>query len=151
VVQRRDPLQELLNLQERINRLFQESLGRGRDEDEGATAMGSAGWAPLADVYETSASFVVLLELPGLEKKDVEVGIADNILTIKGERRISGPRPESFFRMERSYGAFSRSFRFSQEIDPAGVAAQFQSGLLRLDLPKQHPRSDWRARAERSG
>jgi HSP20 family protein len=150
LVSRQDPLQQLLNLQERINRLFEESLGRGR-EDDSLTALSSGSWQPLADVYETPEAFVVLLELPGLEQEDVEVGVADNILTVKGERRLAGPtKPDSFYRMERSYGAFSRSFRFATPIDTARVSAQFANGLLRLELPKPG-RPDWRSRAERSG
>jgi HSP20 family protein len=112
---------------------------------------GSGSWMPQADVYETPDAFVVLLELPGLVQEDVEVGVTDNLLTVKGERRLLGPRPESFFRMERSYGAFSRSFRFGAAIDTARVSAQFSSGLLRLELPKLAPKTDWRVRAERSG
>jgi HSP20 family protein len=149
LVGRKDPLQELLNIQERINRLFEESLGRA---GRGATGFGdSGGWIPLADVYETPETFVVLLELPGLDGDDVEVDAADNILTVKGERRLSGStRPESFYRMERSYGSFSRSFRFNEAIDTTGVTAHFQDGLLKLDLPKLQSRSDWRSRTERS-
>ena len=144
MVTRRDPLQELLNLQERINRLFEESLGRGREDD--AMAGLGGGWMPQADVYETPEAFVVLLELPGLEQEDVEVGVADNILTIKGERRLSGPKPESFYRMERSYGAFSRSFQLSEDVDPERVTARFKDGLLRVELPKLHTRGGWRLR-----
>jgi HSP20 family protein len=151
LVGRQDPLQELLNIQERINRLFEESLGRGgRDSD--LAAFGAGAWTPVADVYETPEAYVVLLEIPGLEREDIEVGASDNVVTVKGERHLSGPtKPESFYRMERSYGAFSRSFRFTDAIDPGRIGAHLEDGLLRLDLPKLRTRSDWRARAERSG
>jgi HSP20 family protein len=143
----KDPLQDLLNLQERINRLFEESLGIGRRGDEDGPTFGTGSWAPLADAYETSEGFVLLVELPGLEQDDVEVGVADDMVTIKGERQLSGPmRPETFYRMERSYGSFSRTFRLGQAIDPARVSARFEDGLLRLELPKLHPRSDFRSR-----
>jgi HSP20 family protein len=149
LIGRKDPLQELLNIQERINRLFEESLGRGGREAAGFG--GSGGWVPLADVYETPETFVVLLELPGLDRDDVEVGATANLLTVKRERRLSGPpRPESFYRMERSYGSFARSFHFNEAIDTTGVTAHFQDGLLKLDLPKLQSRSDWRSRTERS-
>ena len=142
----RDPLQELLNLQERINRLFEESLDRGGRDDELA-AFGSGAWAPLADVYETPDSFVVLLEVPGVEREDMELGVADNILTVKGTRRMSGARPDSFSRMERSYGSFARSFRFTDAIDTNRMTADFREGVLKIQLPKQRPRADWRSRA----
>jgi HSP20 family protein len=142
----KDPLQELLNLQERINRLFEESLDRGGRDDDLA-AFGSGAWAPLADVYETPDNFVVVLELPGVARDDMELGVADNILTVKGQRRMSGARPDSFSRMERSYGLFARSFRFTDSIDTDRMTADFRDGILKVQLPKLRPRSDWRSRA----
>lgn len=131
-----------------MNRLFEESLTRGR-VDEPLLASGS--WVPLADVHETPEGFVVHVELPGLEQDDVEVQVDGDELVLRGERRMKGPaRPESFHRIERSYGFFSRSFKFPEDVDPARVTAQFKDGLLRLDLPKARPRPGWRARAERS-
>jgi HSP20 family protein len=148
VVGRRDPLQELLNLQERINRLFEESLGRGRPE---AGAFGSGSWVPLADAYETEAAYFVLLELPGLTQDDVELVAEGRLLSIRGARRLGATmRPESFYRMERTYGAFVRVFEFDQAIDPDRIEAQFRDGLLRLQVPKARARSEWRVRAERA-
>ena len=148
MVGRRDPLQELLNLQERINRLFEESLGRGRPED---AAFGSGTWAPMADVFETSTSYYVLLELPGLDHSDIEVIAEAHGLTVRGERRLAAStKPESFYRMERSYGAFSRVFRFEDAIEPDQVDAQMQNGLMKLAVPKVGPRPEWRVRVDRS-
>jgi HSP20 family protein len=133
-LRRWDPLRDLLNLQERMNRLFEESLARGR-MDEPPFASGA--WLPLADVYETAEGFVIQVELPGLEQEDIEVHVDGDQVTLRGERRMKGSlRPESFHRMERSYGLFSRSFTLTQEIDPDRVSAQFRDGLLRLELPK---------------
>jgi HSP20 family protein len=147
VVGRRDPLQDLLNLQERINRLFEESLGRGRAGEAGS--FGSGTWAPLADVYETEQAFFILLELPGLERADVEVLAEGKAVTVKGQRRLAASaRPESFYRMERSYGSFARAFQFAETIDPDRVDARFEEGLLRLEVPKARPRSEWRVRVE---
>jgi len=129
-----DPLTDLLTLQERMNRLFEESLSRGRPL---AAALGSGSWSPLADVYETADSFIVTVELPGLDQEDIEVHVDADQLTLRGERHVPGKaRPESYYRMERSYGYFSRSFSFPEAVDPAQVSAQFQDGLLRLELPK---------------
>jgi HSP20 family protein len=148
MVGRSDPLQELLNLQERINRLFEESLGRGRT-DEGAP-LGSGSWAPLADVYETPRAFFVLLELPGLDREDVDIVAQGSILTVRGERHAAASmRPESFYRMERSYGTFSRAFRFAEPIDGDRVEASLRNGVLQIELPKARARSEWRVRAER--
>jgi HSP20 family protein len=147
MVRPKDPLQDLLNLQERINRLFEESLGPGRRGANDAPSFGAGAWAPLADAYETADGFVLLVELPGLEQEDVEIGVADDMVTIKGVRQLGGPmRPESFSRMERSHGPFSRTFRLGQPLDPARMSAELADGLLRLQLPKLHPRADWRSR-----
>ena len=144
---RRDPLQELLNLQERINRLFEESLGRGRVEEG---PLGSGGWVPLSDVYETSDTYFVLMELPGLDDDDVDVTADAQTLTVKGERRLAAStKPESFFRMERSYGPFARVFRFEEAIDADGVDATLQGGLMKIAVPKSR-RPEWRVRVERS-
>jgi HSP20 family protein len=147
VTRRWDPLSDLLTLQERMNRLFEESLSRGRLPEE---AFSSGSWMPLADVYETPDGFVVQVELPGLRSEDVEVQVDADGLVLRGERRTASPaRPDAFHRMERSYGAFVRSFRFTAEVDPARVTAVFRDGLLRLEVPKAHHR-EARIRVERS-
>jgi HSP20 family protein len=145
-IPRWDPLRDLLTLQERMNRLFEESLLRGRPHEP---ALESGSWSPLADVYETPESFVVLVELPGLSQDDVELQVDADQLVVRGERRMGvKTRPESFHRMERSYGYFSRTFPLPEDVDPARLTAQFRDGLLRLDLPKARPRSAWGARLE---
>jgi HSP20 family protein len=144
---RRDPLQELLDLQERMNRLFDETLTRDR-LDEPALLQGA--WAPLADVVETPEEYVVEVELPGLGREDVVVQAQGDELVVRGERQpdLSG-RPESFHRLERRYGPFTRAFRFSEEVDPDCITAQFEDGLLRLSVPKARARST-RVKIERT-
>lgn len=141
-----DPLRDLLTLQERMNRLFEESLARGRGLD---APLISGTWSPLADVYETAEAFVVTVELPGLTEDDIAVHVEADQLTLRGERRTNGQaRPESFHRMERSYGPFSRTFAFDEDVDPSRLRAQFKDGVLHLDVPKARPRTSWRARIE---
>lgn len=133
-IRRWDPLLDLLTLQERMNRLFDESLTRTRGHE---AAFESGSWTPLADVYETPEAFVLQVELPGVDEEDVEVHVETDKVTLRGERRPFGSgRPESYQRMERSYGAFSRTFMLPGEVDPARAAAQFKDGLLRLEVPK---------------
>jgi HSP20 family protein len=140
-----DPLQDLLSLQERMNRLFEESL-KGRLQP----ALGAESWVPLADVYETADAFVVLIELPGLSQDDIEIQVDGEELTIRGERQMgASARPESFHRMERSYGLFSRSFRLTEDADPSRLTAQFKDGLLRLEAPKQGDEKRGRSTAQR--
>jgi HSP20 family protein len=131
-----------------MNRLFEESLSRGRPHE---ASFDSRTWTPLADVYETAEGFVVQVELPGLTHDDVQVDVEADQLTLRGERRMGAQaRPDSFHRMERSYGSFSRTFRFDAEIDPDRVNATFKDGLLRLELSKTGTRGTWRARRESS-
>jgi HSP20 family protein len=146
-MRRWDPLRDILHLQERMNRLFEESVSRGLLE---SLAVGSADWTPLCDVLETPEAFVVVMELPGVEQDDVEIQVDGSEVVIRGERRLPGPaRPESYQRMERSYGAFSRRVLLTDDVDPARVTAQFQDGLLRLELPRAHPAAARRVRVER--
>lgn len=140
-----DPLRDLLMLQERMNRLFEESFA-GRLEEP--AILGSGTWSPLADAYETGESFVVILELPGIEQDDVEVQVDGDSLTVKGQRRGLGQRPDRYHRMERSHGPFLRSFKLTDEVDPARVSAQLRDGLLRLELPKVRGRSSGRRERE---
>ncbi len=127
-----DPLRDLLSLQERMNRLFEESLVR-----LDPPLLASSTWTPLADVHETEAGFVVQVELPGLKRSDIEVRVDSEQLMLRGKRKMARPaRPDRFHRMERSYGPYSRAFRFPVKVDPDRVTTRFENGLLRLDLPK---------------
>lgn len=134
VIRRWDPLRDLLTLQERMNRLFDESLTRTRGHEP---ALESGSWTPLADVYETPEAFVAQVELPGVDEEDVEIHIDVDKLTLRGQRRAFGAtRPDCYHRMERSYGLFSRAFDLPAAVDPAGAKAQFKDGLLKLEIPK---------------
>lgn len=129
-----DPLGDILGLQERMNRLLEEVLAPDAIE---SPLPGSASWTPVADVYETGDSFVVLMELAGIDENDVELAVDGERLVVRGERRSQLPaRPDRFHRMERSHGAFARTFVLTHAVDPDRVTAQFRDGLLRIDLPK---------------
>lgn len=142
-----DPLRDLLNLQEKMNRLFEDSLASVRHP---SSALGAQGWMPLADVYETPEAFVLQVELPGICEDDLEIQVDGDVIVLRGERRpLEKARPESFHRMERSYGAFARSFQLTAPVDPDRVSAQFRDGLLRLELSKLRAPAAWRGRTER--
>jgi HSP20 family protein len=142
-----DPLRDLLNLQEKMNRLFEDSLAATRTDP----SVPPSAWTPAADVYETGEGFVLLMDLPGLHPDDVEIHVDGDRLVVRGERRPSDKtRPESFHRVERSYGVFTRVFQLTQEVDPDRVSAHFRDGLLRLELPRLNARAAARARPERS-
>ena len=143
----RDPLSELLDLQERMNRLFDETLTRERLEEP---ALLHGTWAPLADVVETPEAYFVELELPGLGKDDVLIQAQGDELVVRGERRPVASGSPIFHRLERRYGPFARGFRFPEEVDPDRIKADFTDGLLRLEVPKVRQRASSRIRVERT-
>ena len=129
-----DPVQQLLKLRERMNRLFEESMTRFNSFGEG-TPVGH--WTPSADVHEEAGRLVVRVELPGMRREEVDVTVEDGKLVLRGERRMEpGHRPEDYHRIERSYGPFLRSFRLPPGIDPAAVKAEMHEGILIVTVPK---------------
>jgi HSP20 family protein len=131
-----EPVRDLLGLRERMNRLFEESargLGRGQEED---WVMGA--WAPAVDIYEKGTDVVLKAELPGLDPKDVDIRIENNVLTLKGERKIEDEiKQEDYHRVERAYGGFTRSFTLPSTVDTTNVKADYKDGVLRITLPKR--------------
>ena len=133
-----EPFRDLLSLQDRMNRLFDESYRstqRGTSDDE--WALGGS-WAPAVDIYEQGTDIVLKAELPGVDPKNVDIRLENNVLSLRGQRRLEGEvKRESYHRVERSYGAFSRSFTLPTVVDQGSIKAEFKDGLLRLTLPKR--------------
>jgi HSP20 family protein len=93
--------------------------------------------APVVDVVEKEKEYQVSAELPGLEEKDVEVSVADDMLTIKGEKKEEKEeKAKNYYLSERRYGAFQRSFQLPPGVDSAKIEANFQKGVLTVTLPK---------------
>ena len=104
-----EPFRDLLSLQERMNRMFGEYRGTGAAPDDEWALGGS--WAPAVDIYEQGSDIVLKAELPGVDPKDVDIRLENNVLSLRGHRKLDGEvKRESYHRVERSYGAFSRSF-----------------------------------------
>ena len=130
-----EPFRDLLSLQERMNRLFDESY-RGRPGDEDWGLGGS--WAPPVDIYEHEGNIVLKAEIPGIDAKDVDVRVENNTLTLRGERKADHEvKKESYHRVERSYGAFTRSFTLPNVVDTGNIKAEYKDGVLRVILPKR--------------
>jgi HSP20 family protein len=132
-----EPFRNLLSLQERMNRLFDESArGMGRGQQEEDWAMGA--WAPPVDIYEQGNEVVLKAELPGVDPKDVDIRIENSVLTLKGERKFEGEvKQENYHRVERSYGSFTRAFTLPSTVDTGNVKADYKDGVLRITLPKR--------------
>jgi HSP20 family protein len=94
-------------------------------------------WAPKLDLSETKEAFVVRAEVPGVEQKDIQVSLQNELLTIKGEKtQEKEEKDEHYHRMERAYGAFARALRLPAAVDASKVAASFKDGVLVVTLPK---------------
>lgn len=94
-------------------------------------------WTPLCDIYETEKELVLKMELPEMKKEDVHVTIENNVLTLRGERKLEKTiERENFHRMERNYGEFLRSFTLPAFVDGSKIFAEFKDGMLTVTLPK---------------
>jgi HSP20 family protein len=131
-----EPFRDLVGLQDRMNRLFEESfrgLNRGTEED---WALGGA-WAPPVDIYEKDGNIVLKAELPGIDPKDVDVRVENNVLTLRGQRKFDTElKRENFHRVERSYGTFTRSFTLPAVVDTEHIKAEYKDGVLMVTLPQ---------------
>jgi HSP20 family protein len=129
-----DPFRDVATLQDRINRIFNESFGRSRDLDD---EVGLYDWRPPVDIYETADGIVLTVELPGVNKDDVSVEVKDNVLTLKGERLLNPEiKDENYYRKERSFGKFNRSFSLQEPIKPDLIKASFKNGILTVEIPR---------------
>jgi HSP20 family protein len=128
-----DPFRNVSTLQDRINRLFEESFVQGK---EGET-VAACHWRPVVDIYDTEQGLVIKAELPGVKKQDVSLEIKDNILTLKGQRsRQEDVAEENYYRRERICGTFQRSFALQEHIRPEKIKARFKDGILEVLVPK---------------
>jgi len=94
-------------------------------------------WAPSVDVSETAKEVIVTAELPGMDPKDIDVAVNRDVLTLRGERKKEAERKgENFHRMERTFGAFTRSIRLAAEVEGNKVDAAYKDGVLKITLPK---------------
>jgi HSP20 family protein len=100
-------------------------------------ALDENSWLPAVDIRETDDEFIFTAELPGLDKKAVNISLEDKILTISGERSLEHKEEnQNFHRIERAYGTFSRSFSLPHDVDQEEVTANFDNGLLTIAVPK---------------
>jgi HSP20 family protein len=131
-----EPARELNSLQSEMNRLFNTFF----DVPPG-NGGGVRRWVPAMDLVETDDHFVLRADLPGLTENDVSIELEDNVLTISGERRSEHEeRKEGYYRVERASGTFSRALTLPEGVDPQGVEASFENGVLEVRVPKPEER-----------
>ncbi|UCG87119.1 MAG: Hsp20/alpha crystallin family protein [Gemmatimonadota bacterium] len=132
---RRDPaVADWLGSRREIDRLFDGFFfGPATEAVSGST------WAPVMDVHEDEDGVTVTTELPGLSSDDVKVLVENGVLSISGEKKREfeeGKEDGDYHLVERRYGRFQRSFRLPRSVDADKVTAKFESGVLRVVLPK---------------
>jgi HSP20 family protein len=130
-----NPLQDLMMLQDRMNRLFEDATQRRvRGEVSPSDEIERADWYPPADVSETDGEFIVALDLPGIDRSALEISLDGGRLTIRGQRSITTPQQH---RAERPRGIFLRTFGVPPGLDQAQVHADYKDGVLLVHLPKR--------------
>jgi HSP20 family protein len=131
IVRWNDPFREFAQLQDRINRVFNDTYRA----DEGLMSSGS--WVPPVDIYQNGDHEVVIkAELPDMSREDIDITVDNGTLTIKGEKKLSQDvKEEQFHRIERRYGTFTRSFSLPQTVDTGKVGAEYKNGVLTVRLP----------------
>ena len=132
-VTRWDQSRVLTPLQEQVIRLFEDNAARDRSGHADL-----ATWAPPVDIYETENELVVKADLPDLQEKDIDVRVADNTLTIRGERKFEKDvNEDNYFRIERAYGSFTRSFTLPNTVSSENIRAEYRNGVLTLHMAKR--------------
>ena len=130
-ITRWDPFREVVALQNRVNNLF-------REMNEGDSPLTAASFVPAVDIYEDPQKVVLKLEAPGIEEKDLDIRVENNMLTVKGERKLEKEeKEENFHRIERRYGSFFRSFTVPSTVDTEHIGATYNAGVLKLELMKK--------------
>jgi HSP20 family protein len=127
-----------LSLQQEIDRLF-DDFTHGFPSF-GAGSANTTKMLPTMDVAETEKEIEITAELPGLEEKDVQINIADNLLTIRGEKKAEKEEKDKNYRLvERSYGSFERTLELPEGVNPDAIKASIAKGVLRVTVPKPAP------------
>jgi len=120
-----DPLRDLLALQGQIAHLA------GTD---------APGWTPPVDLYETAGSFILMAELPGLARDQIDIQAEEHRIVIRGERYGYHMPCEQYHRVERGHGRFSRAFPLPEPVEVEGITADLQDGVLTVTIPKARGR-----------
>jgi HSP20 family protein len=126
-----EPFEGLNRIQSRINELFDETFGRGRQQTTTAV------WYPPVDILESKDAYLIRAELPGMKKEDFNLEVNDGALTLSGERKFEEPaNGVEYHRVERAAGKFSRSFHLPQTVKHDGIKAMYRDGILEVHVPK---------------
>ena len=122
-------------LHEEIKQVFDKFL---TDNDTDASSVVTSQWVPRVDIKEEADRFVIFVDLPGMDPKDIEVNMDKGMLSIKGERMAEKRvENERYSRVERAHGTFYRRFALPESANPDGVSASGKNGVLEIAIPKR--------------
>jgi HSP20 family protein len=117
--------------------IFSNRLNRLMDTPQKDNNDSLGSWSPAVDIFDKGGEVVIYAELPGIKKEDIDVRVENNVLTIRGKKeRKEEVKEEGYFRAERTYGSFSRSFSLPTTVEVGKIAADYKDGILTLRLPK---------------
>ena len=126
------PKRNMFNIFDDVEQMMHQAFGHSLED--GASRLS---YSPLINVSETESDYLIMIDLPGVTKKDVEVNLKNGILTVSGERKISEKGDENNrIWHETTYGTFSRSFELTSDIVEEKIKAKFNNGILNITIPK---------------
>lgn len=122
-----------LGLQKEMDMLLGDFFGVDKQGEETRFVR----WTPRVDVVEQDGGYELVADLPGLKKEDIKIEIENNMLTLRGEKKIEGEKKDKNYRVcERYYGEFVRTFALPENVNTDGIVAEFKDGVLKLEIPK---------------
>lgn len=134
-MQKRSELSPIESIRREMDRFFDDIVPFSQKEGNGGMRMEL--WAPDTDVSETDNEYTILVDLPGITKKDIEVSYRDNRLTISGKREYEDEQEKKdYLRRERYQGSFTRSLTLPSEVKEEDIKAKFKEGVLKVTVPK---------------
>lgn len=141
-----EPFRDLMTMQDRMTRLFDETLSRIWKE-EGPQRI----WSPLVDILERENEVVLKVDLPGVNQNDIDIKVEESTLIIQGERKFIQETPHgNYLQIERPYGTFQRTFAIPRMIDQGKIKASYKDGVLQVVLPKREEVSPQQITVEES-
>ncbi len=128
-----NPANEGLNFYNRLGNIFNDPFFKPFFSNSDSEMKS---WHPMVDIFEENDQIVVKADLPGVKKEDISIDVENRILTLKGERlQENETKDDNFFRRERSFGSFQRSFTLPADIKTEDIKAEFKEGILRIEIP----------------